>query len=82
MKTGLDLTQPKRLNRPVPAAARWWECATCGDYAWLWPGELPPECSCEEQACPIECSHCHGRATPCGECGYCTLDCRCLEAAS
>jgi hypothetical protein len=25
----------------------WWECPICGDYAWLAPGQEPPECSCE-----------------------------------
>ena len=27
--------------------ATWWECPICGDYAWLAPGQEPPECSCE-----------------------------------
>ena len=27
--------------------ATWWECPECGDYAWLAPGQEPPECSCE-----------------------------------
>lgn len=46
--SALDLTLPKHLNAEPPPEARWWECGECGDYAWLWPGEEPPECSCEE----------------------------------
>jgi len=30
--------------------ATWWECPECGDYAWLAPGQEPPECSCSGSA--------------------------------
>ena len=41
----LDLTRLEHQNVTPPKNATWWECFVCGDYAWLWPGETPPECS-------------------------------------
>ena len=29
--------------------------------------------------CPDECVGCAGAAYPCEECGYCTLQCRCIS---
>lgn len=46
---GNDLTKLEHLNEDVPVSAAWWECPTCGDYAWLWPGETPPACQCDEE---------------------------------
>ena len=45
----LDLTLIEHLNEDPPRRAMWWECEDCGDYAWLWPGETPPECSCDDE---------------------------------
>jgi len=42
--TPLDLSVDCTGDDP---GATWWECPECGDYAWLAPGQEPPECSCE-----------------------------------
>jgi hypothetical protein len=47
--SALDLTALVHLNETPPNGATWWECDKCGDYAWLWPGEEAPECSCCEE---------------------------------
>lgn len=43
----MDLTCHDPNLSPPPGSV-WWECAECGAYAWLWPGEEPPECCCDD----------------------------------
>lgn len=69
----LDLTLPQHLNQEPPDSATWWECATCGDYAWLWTDESAPECSCNNEPHGLEghddeceCSACGQRCARCG----------------
>ena len=46
MVTEESMTNTKTTSAAHTDGATWWECPACGDYAWLAPGQEPPECSC------------------------------------
>lgn len=75
-----DLTLPEHQNATPPRSATWWECPTCGDYAWLWVGEDAPLCDCdadtEEDGEDAICPDCeHAPIQPCGKlCAACQSD--------
>jgi hypothetical protein len=47
----LDLTNYPTdgiVEGDIPDDWKWWECSSCGDYAYIAPDEDIPNCSCSE----------------------------------
>ena len=44
----LDLTNYPNNGDNIPDDWTWWECSSCGDYAYIAPDGDIPNCSCSE----------------------------------
>jgi hypothetical protein len=44
----LDLTNYPTNGDDIPDDWKWWECSSCGDYAYIAPDCDIPNCSCSE----------------------------------